>query len=149
MSWCTSERERFMVHIKCVNQLTHCFRCCSSRRRRSSSTPSLGRLRSPVALSSSKGCCVRWSRTRWSCTHLSATLPKATPKALVRCKLGPVHVGTSNGRLQLEKVRLRLVIGRWFAIAVEDNAEDDGEQHDIDDDELTMAGDRGSEDGRE
>ncbi|CAL9088854.1 unnamed protein product, partial [Musa acuminata var. zebrina] len=64
--------------------------CCSTRWR-SSSTLLLGCLSSLAALSSSKGCCARWSRTQWSCTRLGATLLKATPVALLQSRLGPAY----------------------------------------------------------
>ncbi|URD85870.1 hypothetical protein MUK42_26640 [Musa troglodytarum] len=71
-------------------------------RRRSLGTSSLGRSSSPAASSSSKECYARWSRTQRSFTHLGATLPKAMPRVLLRCRLGPTHawqVSTSSGKL--------------------------------------------------
>ena len=80
------ERERFVVHTECVNH-----QLFQMRRRRNSSTPPPGRSSSPAASSSSKGCCARWSKTRWSYTRLGATSPNATPRALLQCRLGPAN----------------------------------------------------------
>ncbi|URE42910.1 hypothetical protein MUK42_33155 [Musa troglodytarum] len=71
--------------------------CCSTRRR-SSSTLSLGRSSSSTASSSSKGCRARWSRAQQSYNCVSAALPKATLRALLRCRLGPAHAWQADRR---------------------------------------------------